>query len=193
MIAMLCDESYLTTQQTEEGKSLPDLLHPAILAHNTVVRDLPQDLTLAIHLCRGNMPKGDTAAIGSFEPLSTLFRDLNYTRFAYEFDDPEITGSFAPLQHLPEGKVVVLGIITTKDSELEAVEAMRARVLEAADVIATAQGKSRERVLGENLAVSPSCGFSSLNISRGTGVDEEVQWAKLGLVRRLAGEVLGGV
>src|ERR1700755_675569 len=98
MIAMLVDQPYLEAQKAE-GKDLDSLLDPAIYAHNIVLKDLPSDLTIAMHLCRGNLPKGNTAAIGGFDKIAPkLFRDLNYQRFALEFDDPEITGSFSPLQ-----------------------------------------------------------------------------------------------
>ena len=171
MIAMCCDAEYITTQAAE-GNSLTSLLRPAITAHNAATRDLPADLTLAIHLCRGNNPKGDTAAIGGFDDmLPTLFRELEYKRFALEFDDPEITGGFEALRHLPVGKVVVLGLVTTKESEVESLEVLRARVEEAVGVIAAGQGRGREEVVRDSVAVSPSCGFASLRYVRSSSLD----------------------
>lgn len=143
MIAMLVDGPYLATQ-AREGHSLASLLRPAIVAHNVATRDLPADLTLAVHLCRGNQPKGDLAAVIAFDDmLPTLFCELNYARFAVEFDDPEVTGGFEALRHLPVGKVVVLGLVTTKTSVVESVEEVKGRVWEAADVVAKGQGRSR--------------------------------------------------
>lgn len=75
-----------------------------------------------------------------------------YKRFALEFDDPEITGSFAPLQHLPAGKVVVVGLITMRDSQLERLEATEAKVHEAAEGIAKAQGRTREEVIKDSIS-----------------------------------------
>ena len=191
MVAMLCDQPYLDVQK-KEGLDLKALLDPAIIAHNAIIKDLPSDLTLACHLCRGNLPKGDTAAIGGFEPLAErLFNETNYTRFALEFDDPEITGSFAPLQFLPKGKLVVLGLITTKDSELEKVEDMKAKIYEAADIIAKAQGRSREDIVKDSLAVSPGCGFASLAVITGTGMTEDIEFQKLGIVKKVAEETFG--
>lgn len=136
MYAMMVDEEYLTAQKAE-GMSLDALLDPSIIAHNAAIRDLPSDLTVAMHLCRGNLPKGSLAAVGGYQDMaSTLFNKLHYKRFALEYDNAEITGDFIPLQHLPTDKLVVLGIVTTKDSELEDVGALKAQVLEAADIIA---------------------------------------------------------
>ena len=122
--------------------------------------------------------------------MPKLFRELNYKRFALEFDDPEITGSSSALQHLPADKVVVLGLVTTKEAALEEMAELKSRVTEAADVIAGGQGKAREVVLEENVAVSPSCGFASLSVIHGIDSDD-VQWRKLDLVKRLAREALG--
>ena len=135
MYAMMVDEDYLTPQKPE-GMSLDALLDPSIIAHNAAIRDLPSDLTVAMHLCRGNLPKGSLAAVGGYQDMaSTLFNKLHYKRFALEYDNAEITGDFIPLQHLPADKIVVLGIVTTKDSELEDVSALKAQVVEAADII----------------------------------------------------------
>ncbi len=64
-----------------------------------------------------------------------MFREMEYKRFALEYDS-ELAGDFTPLQYLPEGKMVVLGLVTTKDSELESLDELKTKVLEAADIIA---------------------------------------------------------
>ena len=139
MYAMMVDEQYLKAQK-EEGVSLDDLLDPSIIAHNAAIRDLPADLTVAMHLCRGNLPKGSLAAVGGYQDMArTLFNKLDYKRFALEYDNAEITGDFTPLQHLPSDKLIVLGIVTTKDSELEDLGQLKNQVLEAADIIAKVQ------------------------------------------------------
>jgi methionine synthase II (cobalamin-independent) len=110
---------------------------------------------------------------------------MNYKRFALEFDNEEITGTFEGLKHLPADKVVVLGLVTTKAAELESLDDLKAQVHEAAKVIAKGQGRTEEEVLKSNLAVSPSCGFASLTVIHGID-SREVQWQKLDLVKKLA-------
>lgn len=191
MFAMMVDQEYLDAQQ-KEGMSLDDLLSPSIIAHNTAIRDLPDDLTIAFHLCRGNIPKGERAAVGGYEGMAKrLFNELNYKRFALEYDNTDVTGTFNPLLHLPKDKVVVLGLITTKDAELEDLGTLEKQVYEAAEIIAKGQGRSRDEVVRDNLAVSPSCGFASLSMMSGTGMTEEKQWAKLGLVQQLVEKIWG--
>ncbi len=189
MIAMLCDQPYLEAQKVE-GKDLDALLDPAIFAHNVVARDMPSDLTLAVHLCLGNGPKSDAAGVGGFDDMApNIFSKMEYKRFALEFDD--LANSFAPLQHLPTDKVIVLGLVTTKSAEMETLEGLRSRIHEAADIIAKAQGKTRQDVIRDNIAVSPSCGFASLSVLHGVP-SAKVQWQKLELLKQVAEQVLGG-
>ena len=191
MLAMLVDDQYLEAQKAE-GMSFDALLEPSILAHNAAIRDLPSDLTVAMHLCRGNIPKGEKAAVGGYDQMAIrMFKELDYKRFALEYDNSEMTGTLRPLQHLPKDKVVVLGLVTTKDSELEDVGSLEEQVYEAAQIIADGQGRSKDDVLRDNLAVSPSCGFSSVSPIIGTGMNEEIQWQKLELVKKLT-EVIWG-
>ena len=191
MFAMMVDQDYLDAQKAE-GMDLDALLSPSIFAHNIILRDLPDDLTIAMHLCRGNIPKGERAAVGGYEGMAKrLFNELHYKRFALEYDSTEVTGTFSPLQFLPKDKVVVLGLVTTKDSELEDIGSLEQQVYEAAQIIADGQGRSKEDVMRDNLAVSPSCGFSSVSPIIGTGMTEEKQWAKLELIKRLVEVVWG--
>lgn len=188
MLAMMVDEEYLELQAAE-GTDLDALLDPSVMAHNAVLRDLPSDLTVAMHLCRGNLPKGMKAAVGGYHKMaSKMFKEMNYKRFALEYDNDLVTGDFTPLQHLPPDKICVLGLVTTKDSELEDVAALKKQVFDAADLVAKAQGKSRDEAL-EDLAVSPGCGFSSAALLVGTGMSQEIQWEKLELVKELALEI----
>ncbi|KAJ6469976.1 hypothetical protein C8R45DRAFT_1063720 [Mycena sanguinolenta] len=103
-----------------------------------------------------------------------MFTKLDYDLFYLEYEDQEHQGSFAPLRFLPQGKSVVLGIVSTKTGELEDIDILEARVREAAEVIA-------KEVLEDALAVSPQCGFAS--------VTEEKMWARLVLLRDLARRV----
>ncbi|KAF7377847.1 Methionine vitamin-b12 [Mycena sanguinolenta] len=130
---------------------------------------------------------------GSYETIAEkMFTKLNYDQFYLEYDDPARQGSFAPLRFLPRGKSVVLGIVSTKTAEpddvavSEDIDVLEARVREAAAVIAKGQGRSAEEVLEDTLAVSPQCGFASLDINVGKGFTEEKMWAKLVLLRDLA-------
>lgn len=188
-LGFVCDTEYLETQQ-KEGMSVDALVQPSVDCQNAVLRDLPEDLDIQLHLCRGNIPKGELAAVGGYGSLAVkMMREMNYKRFALEYDNSELTGDFEPLGHLPADKVVVLGLVTTKDPELEGMDDLKKQVYEAADIIAKAQNKSREQAL-DNLAVSPSCGFASLETYHGINV-EEVQWQKLELTKKLAEEVWG--
>ena len=158
-------------------------------SHNDVLRDLPADLKVGVHLCRGNFPGGVHLGSGAWDRLAQkLFQAFDYQLFYLEYDS-ERAGTFTPLQYLPESKAVVLGIVTTKHAELEDLQMLKGRLNEAADIIAAAQNRSREDVLMENLAVSPQCGFASASDGTGLGMTIERQWEKLALVRELAQEV----
>ena len=117
-----------------------------------------------------------------------LFQDLNYKLFYLEYDSDR-AGDFTPLQHLPKDKAVVLGIVTTKDAKMEKMEDMKARVHQAAKIIAKGQGVSDEEALKNNLAVSPQCGFASASDGVGIGMSEDLQWQKLELLKRLAEDI----
>ena len=191
MTAMMVDQGYLDAQKTE-GMSIDDLLSPSIFAQNVAIRDLPQDLTVAFHLCRGNIPKGQRAAVGGYEGMAKrLFNEMHYKRFALEYDNSDVTGTFNPLLYLPKDKVVVLGLVTTKDAEMESLDNLEKQVHEAAEIIAQGQGRSKDEVLRDNIAVSPSCGFASLNTLIGTGMTEEKQWEKLALLKELVERIWG--
>ena len=115
---------------------LDALLDLQIKAHNAVLKDLPSDLRVGIHLCRGNFPGGIFLSSGSYERIAAkLFRALNYKLFYLEYDSDR-AGDFTPLQHLPADKAVVLGVVTTKSAEMEDMEQLKARGLQAADTIA---------------------------------------------------------
>lgn len=167
----------------------PDvLLQQYIRVHNACLTDLPGDMHVGIHLCRGNMWSGVVEGgigAGSYERIAErMFKELNYESFYLEYDD-ERSGDFEPLRFLPREKHVVLGLVSTKRVELERMEDLVRRVGEAAKVIANAQGRTVEEVMEENLAVSPQCGFASQSQGGGRGMTEERQWEKLELVRDL--------
>jgi 5-methyltetrahydropteroyltriglutamate--homocysteine methyltransferase len=85
---------------------------------NSVIDGRPDDLTIAVHMCRGNF-RSAWVAEGGYEPVAEiLFNEMNIDAFFPEYDD-ERSGDFAPLRHMPKDKTVVLGLVTTKESELE--------------------------------------------------------------------------
>ena len=132
-------------------------------------------LTLAIHLCRGNN-RSHWYAEGGYEAIAErLFHELAVDRFLLEYDD-ERSGSFAPLQFIPAGKMVVLGLVSSKRAALEHKQDLLRRIDEAAKIVPL-----------EQLALSPQCGFAST--MEGNDLTEEAQWAKLGLVVETAREV----
>lgn len=166
------------------------LLDLYIRSHNDVLIDLRADLRIGLHLCRGNFPGGVFLDTGTYDRIAAkLFRDLNHDLFYLEYDDIDRIGDFTPLHYLPPNKAVVLGIVTTRHGQLENMDSLKDRVLQAADIIAKAQGTSREEALQNNLAVSPQCGSASTADGFGINMTEEIQWQKLELLRELGKKV----
>ena len=134
-------------------------------------------MTLGMHLCRGNF-KSTWAATGNYEPVAeALLSEMDLDAYFMEYDD-ERSGDFRPLRFLPKGKMVVLGLVTTKFGELESKDALKRRIAEAAQYAPL-----------EQLALSPQCGFSST--VHGNKIAVEAQRAKLRLVVETAEEVWG--
>lgn len=135
---------------------------------NAVIDNRPADLTIGVHLCRGNF-RSQWFAAGGYEPVAeVLFNELNVDAYFLEYDD-ERSGDFAPLRFVPNNKTVVLGIITSKFPQLENAEFLRRRIDEAAKYMPL-----------QNMCVSPQCGFSSTE--HGNDVSMDDQWRKLELV-----------
>ena len=134
-------------------------------------------VTLAIHLCRGNN-RSHWYAEGGYEAIAErLFHELTVDRFLLEYDD-ERSGSFEPLKYVPRGKIVVLGLVSSKRAPLERKQDLLRRIDEASKVLPL-----------EQLALSPQCGFAST--MEGNLLTESDQWAKLQLVVETAREVWG--
>lgn len=165
------------------------LVEQYIKVHNDCIADRPKDFHVGIHLCRGNLwneiaKRG--LGSGSYEMIAErMFNGLDYDTFFLEYDD-ERSGDFEPLRFLPQGKVVVLGLVSTKRAEMESIDDLVRRVKEAATIISKAQGRTVEEVMEEHLAVSPQCGFASQSQGGGAGMTVTKQWEKLVLVRDLA-------
>jgi 5-methyltetrahydropteroyltriglutamate--homocysteine methyltransferase len=150
----------------------------SIAADNAVVKALP-DATFGIHLCRGNAA-GMWHRRGSYDAIAEqLFTTLAHGRYLLEYDD-ERSGGFEPLRFVPKGKVVVLGLISTKRARVESVDELRARIEEAAKHIPL-----------EQLALSPQCGFASA--LAGNPLTEDEQWRKVDTMLKTAQLVWGSV
>jgi 5-methyltetrahydropteroyltriglutamate--homocysteine methyltransferase len=175
-LAYLCDPN-LRAGARERGHD-PDQLPRAYAALiNSVIDGRPQDLTVAVHLCRGNF-KSAWVAEGGYEPVAeVLFNDLNVDAYFLEYDD-ERAGDFSPLRFVPKGKTVVLGLVTTKIGKLESRDELVRRVNEAGRYMPTDQ-----------MCLSPQCGFSST--VEGNEITEPEQWAKLQLVVDTARQIWG--
>jgi len=173
----------------EDGIDPDELLDLYIWAHNACLSGLPEDLHVGIHLCRGNMASSTHVVSGSYERIAKkMFEGLDYETYYLEYDSDR-AGDFEPLRHLPVGKNVVLGVVSTKDSKMESLGELVGKVNSAADVIARGQGKTREEVIRDSLGVSPQCGFASMSQGGGVGMTEERMWEKLVLVRDLARKI----
>src|SRR5579883_96058 len=141
---------------------------------NRLIAGFP-DVTFGLHLCRGNH-RSMWSVEGGYDPIAEqLFNDLKVQRLLLEYDTPR-AGSFAPLRFVPPDKTVVLGLITTKEPELESDAELRQRIAEAARYVPL-----------ERLALSPQCGFAST--LPGNLITPEVQRAKLETLGRVAKEV----
>lgn len=154
----------------EAGAWLGDM----IALDNALIDDFP-GVTFGLHLCRGNH-RSMWSVEGGYDAIAEqLFAEIHVDRLLLEYDSPR-AGTFAPLRHVPADKVVVLGLVTTKEPELESADLLRRRIAEAS-----------EHIPLERLALSPQCGFAST--LPGNLVTEDVQRAKLLRIGEVAREV----
>ncbi|KAK5128168.1 hypothetical protein LTR08_004094 [Meristemomyces frigidus] len=170
-----------------DGTDTDALLDMYLEAHNYFLRQRPgKDLSMGMHLCRGNMSGSTHWVSGSYEQIAEkLFTKTNYETYYLEFDDTTRQGGFEPLRFLPKGKNIVLGLVSTKKTDLEDAGELKAKIEQAAEVVAKGQGISKEEAL-DCLALSPQCGFSSSSLAGGKDMTMELMWKKLGLVRDTA-------
>lgn len=143
--------------------------------NNAVYTGLPSDLVIQTHICRGNY-HSTWMNCGGYEYVSDpLFTKENVSAFFLEYDNDR-SGGFEPLAKVPKGKVVVLGLVTSKSGQLEDKQTVINRIHEAAKYVPL-----------ENLCLSPQCGFASTE--EGNILTEEQQWNKLKLIREIAEQV----
>ncbi|HUG17032.1 MAG TPA: methionine synthase [Thermomicrobiales bacterium] len=160
----------------QRGNDPDRLLDRCIELDNAVIGDHP-GVTFGIHLCRGNNQSRFYAS-GGYDPIAAqVFQRTKFDRFLLEYDDDR-SGGFEPLTHVPDDRVVVLGLVTTKKPALESKDVLKQRIREAASFVPL-----------ERLALSPQCGFASTE--EGNLLSPADQAAKLRLVAEVAQEVWG--
>ena len=166
-IALLCDPAIC--DEVKRSGSNPDaLVDLYITSINQAVAKCPADVTIGVHMCRGNF-KGHYIGAGGYESVAErFFENTNVNHFLLEYDTSR-AGDFAPLRFVPKTKGVVLGLVSTKTPALESLEGLKRRVEEAGRHIDL-----------DRLAISPQCGFAST--VAGNPVTEADERAKLALV-----------
>jgi 5-methyltetrahydropteroyltriglutamate--homocysteine methyltransferase len=143
-----------------QGWTLDQWLSRGIDLDNAVMAGFA-GVTFAIHLCRGNQ-EGRWLVEGDYEPIARpIFQRTGATRLLLEYDDDR-SGSFAPLRHVPDDKIVVLGLISTKRLQMEAPEDLVRRITQANRFLPL-----------ERLALSSQCGFASSIVGNGLSIDDE--------------------
>lgn len=175
-MAYLCDEKMRESVRRigEDPNQLPHIYAKLI---NDCIADRPANMTVCMHICRGNF-RSAWAAEGGYDPVAEiLFNEFKLDGFFLEYDSPR-AGSFSPLRFVPKQKKIVLGLVTTKSGEMETADQLKRRIDEAAQYVPL-----------EQLALSPQCGFSSTVLGNNISSDAEVR--KLSLVVRVASEVWG--
>jgi 5-methyltetrahydropteroyltriglutamate--homocysteine methyltransferase len=162
---------------SERGEDADHLHLRYIKQINAAVKDKPAGMAITTHLCRGNF-RSSWAASGGYDFVAeALFSELDVDGFFLEFDD-ERSGGFEPLRFVPPGKMVVLGLVTTKRPELESRDDLKRRIDEAAKYVPLDQ-----------LGLSGQCGFSSTVEGNTLTYDQQV--AKLRLIVDVARDVWG--
>jgi methionine synthase II (cobalamin-independent) len=172
----LCDPKLraFVANRGEDPETLPHVYARMI---NAALSDVAPDVTKAMHLCRGNF-QSTFVASGGYEPVAEiLFNEINIDAYFMEYDSDR-AGGFAPLRFVPKGKMVVLGLVTSKSGTLESKDELKRRIDQAARFIDLDQ-----------LCLSPQCGFASTE--EGNILAEDEQWAKLRRIAEVADEVWG--
>ena len=177
-LAYLCDPAI--RERTRARGDDPDaLVQLYCRLVNDAIRQRPANMTVTVHLCRGNF-KSAWVAQGGYQPVAEiLFNQMAVDGFFLEYDD-ERSGDFAPLRHMPAGKMVILGLMSSKRPAVESAIAIRQRIDEAAAFVALDQ-----------CGLSHQCGFSST--AHGNDLSEDDQWLKLARCVEVARDVWGDI
>ncbi len=172
----LCDPA-LRKQVSDRGDDVERLPHIYADMINQAIADVPAGMMTAMHLCRGNF-QSTFVASGGYDPVAEiLFNEIKIQAYFMEYDS-ERAGGFEPLRFVPKGKLVVLGLVTSKSGTLESKDEFKRRIDAAAKYIPLDQ-----------LCLSPQCGFASTE--EGNILAEDEQWAKLRRIVEVADEVWG--
>ena len=175
-IALWCDPEHRKALAAR-GDDADRLLKTYADLINTAMSDIPSDMTIVMHLCRGNF-RSTFMGTGGYAPVAeTLFGRSNVHGYFMEYDT-ERAGGFEPLRLVPKGKIVVLGLLTSKSGKLESKDEIKRRIEQAAKFVDIDQ-----------LCLSTQCGFASTE--EGNILAEDEQWAKLRMVVEVADEVWG--
>jgi 5-methyltetrahydropteroyltriglutamate--homocysteine methyltransferase len=169
----LCDPK-IRDSCRRNGDDPAQLPHTYADAVSNALKDRPAGMTVTMHTCRGNF-KSSWVASGGYEPVAEAMFSSDVDAFFMEFDSGR-AGGFEPLRHLPKGKRVVLGIMTSKSPELETKAFLIKKIKEAEKFVPL-----------EDLCLSPQCGFSSTH--HGNSLTEDEQWRKLERIVEVAREV----
>src|SRR5215813_1437066 len=175
-IAMLCDPKYRQTMKDrgDDPEQLGELYGDLV---NTAMSDIPADMRITMHMCRGNY-KSTYMGAGGYEAVQEiLFNRIKVHGFFMEYDTAR-AGSFEPLRMVPKDRTVVLGLVTSKSGRLEPKDEIKRRIEDATKFVPLDQ-----------LCLSPQCGFASTE--EGNVLEEEEQWAKLRMIVEVAEEVWG--
>ncbi len=171
--AALLDEK-IREGYRQRGSDPDKLLAASVELDNAIVEG-HTGMTFGIHICRGNYQSMFYASGGYDRIAEQVFGRSLFDRFLLEYDD-ERSGTFEPLRHVPDGRVVVLGLVSSKQPRMETADTLKARIAEASKFVPL-----------ERLAISPQCGFASTQ--EGNRISPEIQQQKLELVGRVAREV----
>jgi 5-methyltetrahydropteroyltriglutamate--homocysteine methyltransferase len=175
MIAFLCDRRHRDWVRATLGEDPDRLLRRYAEVINGAIAGRPATMTVAMHMCRGNM-SGHWFAEGGYEPVAeVVFNGIDVDAYFLEYDSPR-AGTFEPLRLVPKGKTVVLGLVSTKTPELESADDLRRRLDEA----------SRHLAL-DQLCLSPQCGFASNYIGNPVTIDDQTR--KLARIVEVANKV----
>jgi len=175
-LAYLCDPE-VRQRTTDRGEDPDELTRLYCQLVNDAIRERPDDMVAAVHLCRGNF-KSAWVSQGGYEPVADiLFNQMDVDAFFLEYDD-ERSGDFAPLRLVPNDKKVVLGLMSSKRAAVEPRDELIARIEEAGQYIDLDQ-----------CALSHQCGFSST--AHGNELSQEDQWRKLARTVEVASAVWG--
>jgi 5-methyltetrahydropteroyltriglutamate--homocysteine methyltransferase len=172
---MLVDPNYWASRHG--SANVQEVGELNLRVNNAALANLPKDLIVTTHVCRGNY-HSTWASSGGYDPIANiLFSKEDVSAFYLEFDT-ERSGGFEPLAHVRDDRLVVLGLFSSKTGELEDKDAIKARIKEATKYIDL-----------ERLCISPQCGFASTE--EGNILTEEQQWKKLRLIKEVAEEIWG--